>query len=183
MIIQHHESVEIMRNNLAKKIALGGLLAALAVVIMCLGGMIPLATFVCPMLCAIIQYMVLHFCGSKIAWTWFVAVAILSLLLGPDKEAALVFCLIGCYPNLKPLFEMSKLRFVWKFLFFNISVALLYGILMKLFGMDAVLAEYEALGTIGLIATLVMGNACFFLLDRLLTMLTKKFQNRKRSRQ
>lgn len=172
-----------MRNNLAKKIALGGLLAALTVVIMCLGGMIPLATFICPMLCAIIQYIVLRFCGMKISWTWFAAVAILSLLLGPDKEAALVFCLIGCYPNLKPLFEKSKLRLLWKFLYFNASIALLYGFLMKLLGMDAILSEYKTLGIVGLVAILVMGNACFFLLDQLLSMLNTKFQNKNRSRQ
>lgn len=163
-----------MRNTLAKKIALGGVLAALAVVIMCLGGMIPLATFICPMLCAIIQYLVLRFCGQRVAWAWFGAVALLSILLGPDKEAALVFCLIGCYPILKPLFEKSKLRFLWKILFFNCAVGLLYGLLLKLFGMDAVMAEYEALGIVGLAAMLLLGNACFFLLDRLLTMLSRK---------
>ncbi len=163
-----------MRNTLAKKIALGGVLAALAVVIMCLGGMIPLATFICPMLCAIIQYLVLRFCGQRVAWAWFGAVAILSILLGPDKEAALVFCLIGCYPILKPLFEKSKLRFLWKILFFNCAVGLLYGLLLKLFGMDAVMAEYEALGIAGLAVMLLLGNACFFLLDRLLTMISRK---------
>ena len=163
-----------MRNTLAKKIALGGVLAALAVVIMCLGGMIPLATFICPMLCAIIQYLVLRFCGQRVAWAWFGAVALLSILLGPDKEAALVFCLIGCYPILKPLFEKSKLRFLWKILFFNCAVGLLYGLLLKLFGMDAVMAEYKALGIVGLAAMLLLGNACFFLLDRLLTMLSRK---------
>lgn len=163
-----------MRNTLAKKIALGGVLAALAVVIMCLGGMIPLATFICSMLCAIIQYLVLRFCGQRVAWAWFGAVALLSILLGPDKEAALVFCLIGCYPILKPLFEKSKLRFLWKILFFNCAVGLLYGLLLKLFGMDAVMAEYEALGIAGLAVMLLLGNACFFLLDRLLTMLSRK---------
>lgn len=172
-----------MQNNLAKKIALGGLLAALAVAIMCLGGMIPLATFICPMLCAIIQYMVLRFCGFKIAWTWFAAVTILSLLLGPDKESALVFCMIGCYPNLKPLFEKSRLRILWKCLFFNTAIALLYGLVMKLLGMDAILSEYEALGMIGMAVTLVLGNVSFFLLDRLLTILNIKLQNNKRSRQ
>ena len=163
-----------MRNTLAKKIALGGVLAALAVVIMCLGGMIPLATFICPMLCAIIQYLVLRFCGQRVAWAWFGAVALLGILLGPDKEAALVFCLIGCYPILKPLFEKSKLRFLWKILFFNCAVGLLYGLLLKLFGMDAVMAEYEALGIAGLAVMLLLGNACFFLLDRLLTMISRK---------
>ena len=39
------------RRSPAFAVALGGMLAALAVVIMCLGGLIPVATFVCPMLC------------------------------------------------------------------------------------------------------------------------------------
>lgn len=168
-----------MRNGIAKKIALGGILAALAVVIMCLGGMIPLATFICPMLCAIIQYVVLRCCGQRIAWAWFGAVALLSILLGPDKEAALVFYLIGCYPNLKPHFEKSKLRILWKIIFFNGAIGLLYGLLIKLFGMDSLMAEYEELGMIGLIVMLLLGNACFFLLDRLLTILSRKKFNRK----
>ena len=168
-----------MQSGIAKKIALGGVLAALAVVIMCLGGMIPLATFICPMLCALIQYAVLRLCGQKNAWAWFGAVAILSLLLGPDKEAALVFCLIGCYPNMKPLFEKSKLSLLWKILFFNAAVGVLYGFLLKLFGMDALMSEYEELGMIGLIVMLLLGNACFFLLDRLLTILSRKQFKRK----
>ncbi len=168
-----------MRNGIAKKIALGGVLAALAVVIMCLGGIIPLATFICPMLCAILQYAVLRFCGQRVAWAWFGAVSLLSLLLGPDKEAALIFCLIGCYPNLKPVFEKSKLRLLWKILFFNGAIVLLYGLLLNLFGMDALIAEYKDLGMIGLIVMLLLGNICFFLLDRLLTILSRKKFNRK----
>lgn len=168
-----------MRNSIAGKIALGGVLAALAVVIMCLGGMIPLATFICPMLCAIIQHAVLRCCGQRIAWAWFGAVAILSLMLGPDKEAALVFCLIGCYPNLKLHFEKNKLCVLWKTLFFNGAICLLYGLLLKLFGMDTVMAEYEELGVIGLIFMLLLGNVSFFLLDRLLTILSRKKSNRK----
>ena len=39
-----------MRKTPAAKIALGGMLAAVAVVIMNLVGIIPVATFVCPML-------------------------------------------------------------------------------------------------------------------------------------
>ena len=43
-----------MGRNGAKSVALGGVMAALAVVIMCMGGIIPLATYVCPMLCAVL---------------------------------------------------------------------------------------------------------------------------------
>lgn len=162
-----------MRNSLAKNIALGGMLAAVAVVIMCLGGMIPLATFICPMLCVLIQYLVLRFCGRKIAWAWFAVVAILGVLLGPDKEAALVFCLLGSYPMLKPWLEKSRLHILWKILIFNSAVALLYGLLLRLLGLDTLAQEYATMGTIGLVLCLILGNATFILLDLLLTRLSR----------
>lgn len=163
-----------MRNSNAKVIALGGLLAAVALVILCLGGMIPLATYVCPMLCALVQYIVYRCCGRRIAWTWYVAVALLALLLGPDKEAALVFVMLGYYPMVKPFFEKSRLSVLWKLLLFNGAVLVLYGLLLKLLGLDAVATETEELGMIGLVILLVLGNAVFFLLDRLLTILQKR---------
>ena len=86
-----------MQNNHTKAVALGGVLAAVAVVIMSLGGMIPIATYVCPMLCAITQFVVIRFCGKRIAWIWFCVVSVLSLLLGPDKEAVMVFLAVGYY--------------------------------------------------------------------------------------
>lgn len=162
-----------MRNNIAKSIALGGILAAVAVVIMCLGGMIPLATFICPMLCVLIQYLVLRFCGSKIAWAWFAVVAILGLLLGPDKEAALIFCLLGSYPMLKPWLENSRLHILWKILIFNSAMVLLYGLLLRLLGLDTLAQEYATMGTIGLVVCLVLGNVTFILMDLLLTRLSR----------
>ena len=81
--------------NHSGKIALGGVLAALAVVVMCLGGMIPLATYICPILCMLLQSTVLQKCGGRVAWAWFFAVSILSLLLSPEKEGAAVFLFLG----------------------------------------------------------------------------------------
>lgn len=164
----------LMRNNFAKKIALGGILAAVATVIMCLGGMIPLATFICPMLCTLTQYIVLRFCGKRIAWAWFGVVALLGALLGPDKEAALVFCLLGCYPMLKVWLEKSRLHWIWKILYFNGAILLLYGLLLRVLGLNMVMEEYAALGTVGLVVVIVLGNGCFLLLDRLLTILDKR---------
>ena len=85
--------------------ALGGIFAALAVVIMSLGGLIPASTFICPILSMILLTVVKSRCGSKIAWVWYGTVAILSLLFDPDKEAAAVFLFLGCYPILKPEME------------------------------------------------------------------------------
>ena len=59
-----------MGHNSAKSVALGGMMAALAVVIMCMGGIIPVATYVCPMLCALLLALVLRFVGRRIAWAW-----------------------------------------------------------------------------------------------------------------
>ena len=165
-----------MRNNTTKTMALSGMLAAVALVIMCLGGMIPLATYVCPMLCAVTACLVMHFCGSRLAWVWYAAVALLSLLLSPDKEAAGVFLLLGYYPMVKPILERSRLAFVWKFLLFNGAVALLYGLLLQIMGVSD-LAD-EALGIAGLAVMLLLGNLTFFLLDRVLTMIARKLRVR-----
>ncbi len=158
----------------AKQMALCGILAALALVILCLGGLIPLSTYVCPVLCCMICQTVLSLCGRRMALTWYGAVAILGVLMGPDKEAALVYVLLGYYPVVKPMLEKSRLSFLWKALLFNGMIALLYGVLLKLLGLDAVMEETEDLGKLGLVILLILGNVVFFVLDRLLTTMSRK---------
>ena len=165
-----------MRNNGAKQIALGGMMAALAVVIMSLGGMIPSATFVCPMLCCLILQIVRTICGDRMAWAWYGAVAILSLLMGPDKEAAAVFVFLGYYPILKPKFDKSRLKWIWKLLYFNVVILAMYWLLIHLFGMAQLAQEWEELGIWMTGIMLLLGNVTFFLLDRVLS---KKFRRRR----
>lgn len=158
-----------MRRGEARVIALGGMMAALAVVIMSLGGLIPVATFVCPMLCMLLLAFVSRMCGRHIGWAWYGAVAILSLLLGPDKEAAAVFLFLGFYPLLKPKLETVRLCWLWKGLLFNGAILLMYWLLIHLFGMAQIAAEYQELGTVMSVVMLILGNVTFFLLDRVLT--------------
>ncbi len=157
-----------MKKTSAKQIALGGVLAALALVIMCMGGLIPVATYVCPMLGMLVLQLVSQLCGIRIAWAWYGAVALLSLLLCPDKEASAVFCFLGYYPILKPKIDRMKLRWLVKALLFNGSVLVMYWLLIHLFGMAAIASEFSQLGTAMLILMLVTGNLIFFLLDRVL---------------
>ncbi len=163
-----------MRNLSAKAIALGGVLAALAVVIMCLGGLIPIATYVCSMLCILLGHSVYRFCGRRIAWAWYAAVALLALLMGTDKEAAGVYLFLGYYPYLKPWLDRRRFSIVWKLLYFNASVAALYVVLVFIMGLNDVVVEYREIGTIGLAILLLLGNFTFFLADKLLTRLKKK---------
>lgn len=165
-----------MRKSGAKEIALGGVLAALAVVIMSLGGLIPTATFVCPMMCCIILEVVRRLCGNRVAWAWYGAVAILGLLMGPDKEAAAVFVFLGYYPILKPVFDRSRLRWLWKILFFNAVILAMYWLLMHLFGMAELAEDWAELGYVMTAVMLLLGNVTFFLLD---VVLGRKIRRRK----
>lgn len=157
-----------MKTN-AKQIALGGIMAALAITIMSMGGLIPVATYVCPMLCMLILSFVLQLCGGRIAWAWYGAVAILGLLMGPDKEAAAVFLFLGYYPILKPRMDRMKLQWLWKGLLFNAAILVMYWLLIHLFGMAQIAGDFDALGSVMLIVMLAMGNLIFFLLDKVLS--------------
>jgi len=158
----------------AANIALGGILAALAVVIMGMGTLIPVATYVCPMLCAIMLQLILKICGEKIAWGWYGAVSILSMLMAPDKEAAAIFLVLGYYPILKPTFDRRKGKWLWKLLFFNAVILITYWLLMRLFGFDQIAAEFSEMGILMTAVMLILGNVTFFLLDKLLERKFKK---------
>ena len=148
------------RNNQASAIALGGVMAALAVV----------ATFVCPALCMLLLRIVARQCGRRIGWAWYGAVAILGVLLAPDKEAAAVFVFLGYYPLLKPVFDRWKPSWLWKGLYFNAAIAVLYTLLLKVFGMDQLAQDYAELGSALTAVMMVLANITFFMLDRLLGM-------------
>ena len=157
-----------MRANDTNKIAIGGLLAALAIVIMCLGGLVPVFTYVCPVLCILIGNVVLKKCGRRLAWAWYFAVSILSLLLATDREAAVVYTLLGAYPYIKPFFDRFKLKLLLKLVYFNISILMAYSFLLLLFGLSKILHSYTQLGRVGILIILVLGNITFFMLDILL---------------
>lgn len=156
------------RKTPASRMALGGVLAALAVVVMSLGGLIPILTYVSPMVCALLLQVVLLGCGERVAWAWYGAVAILSALLSADKEAAAAFLFLGYYPIVKPKMDKLHLGWLWKLLLFNVSVGVMYFILLRLLGLPELSQEFRQTG-IGMLAVmLLLGNVTFLLLDRLL---------------
>jgi len=146
------------------------------VIIMSMGTLIPVATYVCPMLCCLILQLVGNVCGDRMGWAWYGAVAVLSILLAPDKEAAAVFTAIGYYPIVKPKLDRRKGKWLWKVVLFNGSIVLMYWLLMHLFGMDQLAKELSGIGFAMTAVLMFLGNMVFFLLDRLLGM---KFQKRK----
>lgn len=163
-----------MRSSAARDMALGGMMAALAVVIMALGGMIPLNTFLCPILCMMLLRFVMTTCGKRVALAWYGVVAILSLLLGPDKEAAAIFAVLGYYPILKPRLDKLKGGIVLKLALFNIVILAMYWVLIRLLGMDQIASDYAELGTVMTVVMLILGNVTFWMLDIVLGKPMKK---------
>lgn len=152
----------------AYPIALGGMLAAAAVVLMSIGTIIPVATYAAPVLCIMLGNVVLKLCGDRIAWAWYSAVTILSLLMAPDQEAAAVFTVLGYYPIVKPKLDRMKGKWLWKALLFNGSILLLYWMLLKVIGMEQLMEDFSGMGVAMTVVLLILGNLTFFLMDRLL---------------
>ena len=152
------------------------MLAAVAVILMSIGTIIPVATYAAPVVCMLICRIVMKLCGSRIAWAWYGAVAFLSLLMAPDKEAAAVFLVLGYYPIAKLKLDALKGKWLWKALYFNGSILALYWVLMNIIGMQQLLSDFEGMGLAMMALLLILGNATFFLLDRLLE---KKLKTKK----
>ena len=97
----------------SRKIAFGGIVAALSLVLMLLTGVLPFGTYALPCFAGILLTSIVIEFGIPWAIGVYVGVSVLSFLLVSDKEAALYYTLIlGIYPILKSLFERIKLRWL-----------------------------------------------------------------------
>jgi hypothetical protein len=112
--------------------------------------------------------LVLSLCARKIAWAWYGAVALLSVLMAPDKEAAAVFVFLGYYPIVKPWMDKRRLSWLWKAALFNAAILVMYWLLIHIFGLTQIAREYAEAGQVMTIIMLILGNVTFFMLDMIL---------------
>ena len=167
----------------SRKVALCGVLCGLAVVVLLLGGLFSLAVYCAPLLAMAVLLPVLEEYGPGTAGAAYGAVAILALLLVPDRETALVYVFFGWYPLLRPriaALPSLPVRLVCRLGVCGLSMFLLYGVTIRLLGLTAVTEE---LGDGWLTAALaVMGCAVFLLLDLALGRLTVLWRRKLRRR-
>ena len=145
----------------SQKIALCGVLCALAVVVLLLGGIFSLAVYCAPLLAIAVFLPVLEEYGPGTAGVAYGAVSILALLLVPDRETALVYVFFGWYPILRPriaALPSLPVRLACRLGVCGLSMFLLYGVTIRLLGLTAVTEE--------------LGSGIFLLLDRVLGRLT-----------
>lgn len=167
----------------AKELALGGMFTALGVVLLCLGGVVPLALYACPILASAVLLPVRERCSKRVAWNCYAAIAILGTLLGPDKEASMLFVFLGYYPLIKPKFDTIRsraLRLSAKLLLAIFAVGADYLILLFVLRLDAVTQELAETAPAILWATCALGLALFLLYDLTLSRLTVLYRRRRR---
>lgn len=164
------------------KTAIGSMVTALSVVIM-----IPTALDIFCYALPAIAGMLILFCVIEIGKNWafgvFSATSIISLILVPNKEAAVLYaCFFGYYPIVKALLE-SKVpvvaEYILKFAVFNVSVIAAYFIVINVLGMplDELLdmGENDFLNKYALPIMLLLGNFAFITLDICMTRMVSAY--------
>ena len=95
---------------MAFRLSLSALMAALGTVLMLSSNLIPVLTYVAPMLASLTLIPILTEFGKKYAWMTWGVTAGLALLLCADREAAFFYLFIGWYPILKPKLDRIPSR-------------------------------------------------------------------------
>lgn len=115
------------KNSRTYNIVLGGIIAAMSIVIMLLTILLPIAELVFPALAGILLVCTVFEIGEKWSYIIFAAVGILSFVLLPDKSPAIYYILfLGHYPITKSYIERIKnkpLKWVVKIVIFNLLAA------------------------------------------------------------
>ena len=165
----------------ARSTALCGLLAALSIVFLMMGSLIPAALYACPILAMAALLPIRELFGRTSALTTYAAVSLLAILLVPDKELALLYTFFGWYVPLQPVLDQLHprlVRILVKLALANLATVTLYSLLVFVFQMQAVIEELEELNAIWLAILLLSANCLFVLTDILLHKLARKWNAR-----
>ncbi len=170
----------------SRRMALCGLMAALSVVLLAAGAILPLATFCCPILAMLCALPVLEEYGAKTATVFYGAVSLLALLLCADREVALLYAFLGWYPAARPqldkVLRTGLARALVKLFLFCSATGIMYALAIFLLGMDYIAEEYAAGGRIMLALTVVLACIVWLLLDKVLLRFTLLYHRKWRGK-
>ena len=157
--------------------SVGGVVAALSIVLMFLTAVIPSMTYALPAAAGVLLSVIVIEIDKKTALGVYAVVSLLSILLVADKEAAVMYIMFfGYYPILKAVFE-SKLSLVlsWVFKFIVFNVSMVAAFLISVYVFKIPFEEMEKYGPIAAIIFLGVGNVVFLIYDFALTNLIKLY--------
>ena len=132
----------------SRKIATCGVLCALAIVILMLGSLIRIGTYAAPMIAIWLLLPILGLFGRRASLTAYFAVALLGLIVLPDRELALFYCAFGWWPAAKPAIDRipggalsgtaagKTLRFLVKLLIYLVLILLIMYLVYSVLGIE-----------------------------------------------
>lgn len=165
------------QKNNSRLIAFSGIMAALSLVLMLLTAVIPIMDYGLPAICGILTTLVVIECGERMAGVCYGAVAILSLVLVPSKESAILYLiLLGWYPIVKRRIEMLRkpvAEWALKIICMAVPVGIASGISVYLLGVEGFFGEYLSPAAIG--AFYLAAAAAFVIYDLALTKLISAY--------
>ena len=166
----------------SSQVAIGGMASGLCLLLMFLTGMIPFSDYVCPTFAGLVLIAVAEEMGRKTAFIVYGATALLSLLLAPSKEAAILFLFFfGYYPVLRTILEqrvgVKLLRLVAKLLLFNVMIVLGYLVVINVLGIPDILEEFGSFGKYSALVLLLFGNVFFLVYDYTVGNLTEVYRD------
>ncbi len=170
----------------SQRIAFCGMLIALSVALMLTSSVIPIMTYAAPMICGIFLIPVELEFNRRTAYLVYFATAVITLILGFDKELALFYLFFGYYPIIK--WQIEKIpgnkyrRIGLKILFFSVSLVLMFALLTAILGVAAVLADFEEMGRWVSILFFILMVACLMFFDHLLNPITLLYVTRFQSK-
>ncbi|MBE6731137.1 MAG: hypothetical protein E7564_05570 [Ruminococcaceae bacterium] len=157
----------------SSKLAFTGLICALSLVIMFLGGIIPSATIALPALAGCILIPIVAELGVKWGITAFLAVSVLSFFIVTDKEALLIYVLFfGYYPAIYGMFDKIKssiVKMVLKLILFN--AAAIGEFYLTIYVLFIPFETIEGLGVFAPFAPIILlllANVVFIIYDKAL---------------
>lgn len=161
------------------QVAIGGLSAAICLLLMFMTGMIPLSSYILPAMAGIVLIGVGQESGPKTALLVYGVTSLLGLMIVPDRESILLFImLLGYYPILRPrLQRLPRLpRLILKLLLLNVVVLLFYLIMKYIFAIPDMVDFVK----FGAVFFLLLVNFTFlmydFLISQVLVVYTKWFR-------
>lgn len=158
------------------QVAIGGLAAALCLVLMFLTGMIPFGNYALPAFAGFVLIAVDVENGGKTAVLVYLAVSILSIFMVPVKEAALLFIFFfGYYPVLQTrlcAIKPKPVRYAVKLIIFNVAVIAAYLVVIYVLGITEILEEFGSFGAYSALVLLILGNVFFVVYDIAVSNLT-----------
>ncbi len=153
------------------KASLGGIISALAIVIMLTTYISPLLVYTAPPFAGLLLLIIVNELGYKWSIGTFLSISILSVFIIADKESAVFFAMFfGYYPILATFFNKRVsnrfLNYIIKFFVFNISCLAAVFCCSFFFGISYsdVLNE----GLVYIIAFILLLNIFFIIYDMLI---------------